>query len=98
MASMPSSGREPWAARALDGHVEPDEALVGEGELEMAGLGDDRGVGFEVARHLLRAEAGIFLVGDAGDEDVAREAHVARRAAATIMAATPPFMSKEPRP
>jgi len=42
-----------------------------ERELEMARLSDDGGIGLEMARYLRRAEARIFLIRHAGDEDVA---------------------------
>jgi hypothetical protein len=57
----------------FDRHLEPDETLVSEGEIEMAGLRHDGSLGLEAARHLLGAEARIFLVCHAGDQDVARE-------------------------
>ena len=55
----------------FDDHVEPDEALMRERELEMARLRDDGGIRLEMAGHLSGADARIFLIRHAGDEDVA---------------------------
>lgn len=84
---------------SLDLHVEPDEPLVGEGDFEVARLGDDGRVGGEGLQHLLGARAAVLLVRDTREEDVAAQPPPAvARVAATIMAAMPPFMSKVPRP
>ena len=66
---------------ALDLHIEPGEALVGEGDLEVARLGDDGRVGGEGLQYLLGARAAVLLVGDAGEDDVTAEATVRRRRA-----------------
>jgi hypothetical protein len=58
---------------AVHHHVEPDETPMGDGEFEVARLGDDRSIRLETGGDLGRAEGGVLLVGDAGDEDVAPE-------------------------
>ena len=56
-----------------DGDFEPGEAFVGQAEVEAGGLGDDGGVGAEVAEDLFGAEAGELFVGHGGEIDIAGE-------------------------
>lgn len=58
---------------SLDLHVEPDEPLVGEGDFEVARLGDNGRVGGEGLQHLLGARAAVLLVCDTCEEDVAAQ-------------------------
>ena len=93
---VPAASR---ARRAPQDHLRPDEAAMRHRDVEMAGLGDDGGVGPETPNDLLRAERCVFLVGDTGDDDIARQPVAPwPGAAATIIAATPLFMSNAPRP
>jgi hypothetical protein len=59
------------AALRLD--LEADEALVGEREPHLGGLGDDGRVRAVALRHPCRADAGDLFVADGRDDDVARQ-------------------------
>ena len=85
----------PRAVRGAPGdlELEPDEPLVRDDELELGRLGHDRGVGAHRLEHLLDPEARVLLVGDRGDDDVARETQRAASRQAIRAAATPAFMS-----
>ena len=63
---------------ATHGQLGPDEPLVGDHDLAVRGLGDDRRVGLHGAEHLLHAEAGVLLIGHGGDDHVAAEAEIQR--------------------
>ena len=56
-----------------DLYLQPDEALVGDDELELGGLGDDGGVSSHCSEHLLDPEARVLLVGYRGDDHVTSE-------------------------
>ena len=73
MASTPRFRPRAMRGAPFDDHIEPDEAFMSECELEMARLCDDGRIRLEMARDLGRAEAGIFLIRHAGDEDVSRK-------------------------
>ena len=79
------------AAGDLD--LRPHEPLVRDDQLELGGLGHDRGVGADRGSDLLHAEARVLLVGDRGDDDVPREPESAASRQAISAAATPAFMS-----
>ena len=86
------------AAARLD--LEPREPLVADADLQVGRLGDDRRVRAPLVDQRVGAEARVLLVHDRGDDETAG-AKAALRAltrAASIIAATPPFMSCEPRP
>ena len=100
IASRPSRGRLPWAARPLRLDLEPRESLVADRDLQVGGLGHDGAVGAPAGHERVGAEAGVLLVDDRRDDQAARGAARPRATtrAASIIAATPPFMSCEPRP
>jgi hypothetical protein len=58
---------------AQDVDLGPGEPLVGERHLQIARLRDDGRVRRELLQHLGGAGAGVFLVGDAGQDDVAAQ-------------------------
>ncbi len=56
---------------AVDVDGGPGEAFVGDAEAQGGGLADDGGVGGVFAEEGFGADAGVFFVGDAGEDDVA---------------------------
>ena len=78
IASTPSCGCEPCAARPGDLDLEPGEALVGDAHLERGRLRHDRRVGAQLRGHGLGADARELLVAHGRDDDVARELELAR--------------------
>ena len=81
MASAPRCGREPWAATPVTVTSVQQNPRWPVPTWPLGGLGDDRGVdgaGVEVGQHLLDAEAGLLLVGDGGDHDLAVDARAGR--------------------
>lgn len=58
----------------------PHEALVGDDNLQLGRLGDDRRIGADRAQHLLNAEARVLLVGHGGHDHVPGEPGVGQLA------------------
>ena len=63
----------PMGRTARDLDLRPYESAMGDHELELGGLGDDRRVGAQGGENLLDAQARVLLVRHDGDHDVARE-------------------------
>ena len=93
IASMPRSVREPWAARPRVSSSAQTKPLCATQARRPRRLRHDAGVGAEAPQHGLHAFAGVLLVGDRGDDHVAAQPSCDRRGAASMQAATPPFMS-----
>ena len=86
---------------ASDLHRHPGKALVSNRDRQVGRLGHDRAVCAPVFHERLGADAGMLLVHDRGDDEPARRRFRRvrpPRATASIIAATPPFMSCAPRP
>ena len=80
-------------------HLEGDEALVRDAELFLGRLRHDRAVRAPLAHERLGADAPDLLVDDGREDDVAAEPQLRPPASrSTIVAASEPFMSYEPRP
>ena len=80
--------------------LEPGKSLVADGNLQVGRLGHDRRIGAPAGDERVRAEAGVLFVDDRGHDQAARVAatRLPTTRAASIIAATPPFMSCAPRP
>ena len=100
MASRPSRGRLPCAARPRVSTSIQAKPLWAIADLQVGRLGDDGAVGRPVADERVGPDAGVLFVDDRRhDQPSSREPALgADCRAASIMAATPPFMSCEPRP
>ena len=100
IASRPSRGRLPWAARPARLDLDPREPLVADAICRSVGSVTTARVGAPARHERVRADAGVLLVDDRRDDQAARRQAASRatRRAASIIAATPPFMSCEPRP
>ena len=79
------------AAVHLD--LEMDEAAMRDRELQLGRLGHDRRVRRSARRDRLRPDARELLVGDGGEDHVARRPRRAASAVASMQAARLPFMS-----
>ena len=101
IASCPSRGRLPCAALPSHRDLEPRESFVPDGNRHISRLGDDGRVGGPPGHERIGADARMLLVDDRSNRRGGRDrAHPMRRStrAASIIAATPAFMSCEPRP
>lgn len=89
----------PGAVRrpAKDDDIEPDEALVRQCQLEMAGFGNDAGVSGERGKDLFGAKTGMLLVRYTGDQYItaklvprsaSRRDHCSRKSALHVKRAT----------
>ena len=70
IASRPSRGRLPWAARPFGLDFHPLEALVGDGDGQVGRLGHDGAVGAPAGDERVGANARVLFVDDAGDEEL----------------------------
>ena len=71
MASRPSRGRLPCAARAFGLDLDPLEALVRDGNRQVGRLGDHGAVGAPARDERVGADARVLFVHDAGDDELA---------------------------
>jgi len=78
--------------------VHPDEPTMGGADSQSSGLSDNCRVRRIRRRAVHACQAFVLLVDDSGDENLPAGIRVAPFAAAAHIAATPPFMSAEPRP
>ena len=80
--------------------LEPGESLVGHADLQIGRFGHDGKVGLPPADQRVGADTRVLLVDDGGDDQTAarEKPRSAATRAASIIAATPAFMSCAPRP
>ena len=71
MASRPSRGRLPCAARPRVSTLDPREPLVSDRHLQIGRLGDDGAISRPVPDEGVSADAGVFFVDDRGDDQPA---------------------------
>jgi hypothetical protein len=71
-------GPGPVRGQSDDLDLGPDEATVRGGDLELGRFGDDRGVNMDPIEDLRRPEARVLLIGDIGDDHLARQSKPVR--------------------